>query len=165
MNYFYVFYLSPFCTYFACLKPQTSRFVIITTTTIVRFYCMAFPTDRNNFFPVQHMDLKICSLNVRGLGDKLKRREMFNWLRRKYYSIYMLQEMHCSENTISVWSAEWGYKALFSCCTSAKGGVAILFNNNFDLQLLRTYLDPNGRFIICDITAEKKCMTIATLCT
>ena len=100
---------------------------------------------------------------MRGLGDKLKRREMFNWLRRKYYSIYMLQEMHCSENTISVWSAEWGYKALFSCCTSAKGGVAILFNNNFDLQLLRTYLDPNGRFIICDITAEKKCMTIATL--
>ena len=64
---------------------------------------------------------------------------------------------------MSVWSAEWGYKTLFSCCTSAKGGVAILFNSNFDLQLLRTYLDPNGRFIICDITAEKKCMTIATL--
>ena len=109
------------------------------------------------------MDLKICSLNVRGLGDKLKRREMFYWLRRKNHSIFMLQEVHCSENTISLWAAEWGYKTLFSCCTSAKGGVAILFNNNFDLQLLRTYLDPNGRFIICDITAEKKCKTIATL--
>ena len=100
---------------------------------------------------------------MRGLGDKLKRREMFNWLRRKSYSIYMLQEVHCSENKIPVWSAEWGYKTLFSCCTSAKGGVAILFNNNFDLQVLRSYLDPNGRFIICDITANKKCMTIATL--
>ena len=109
------------------------------------------------------MDLKICSLNVRGLGDKLKRREIFYWLRRKNYSIFMLQEVHCSENTMSLWAAEWGYKTLFSCCTSAKGGVAILFNNNFDLQLLRTYLDPNGRFIICDITAEKKCKTIATL--
>ena len=109
------------------------------------------------------MDLKICSLNVRGLGDKLKRREIFNWLRRKNHSIFMLQEVHCSENTMSLWAVEWGYKTLFSCCTSAKGGVAILFNNNFDLQLLRTYLDPNGRFIICDITAEKKCMTIATL--
>ena len=109
------------------------------------------------------MDLKICSLNVRGLGDKLKRREMFNWLRRKNHSIFMPQEVHCSENTMSLWAVEWGYKTLFSCCTSAKGGVAILFNNNFDLQLLRTYLDPNGRFIICDITAEKKCMTIATL--
>ena len=75
----------------------------------------------------------------------------------------MLQEVYCSESTIFVWSAEWGHKTLFSCCTSAKGGVAILFNNNFDLQLLRTYLDPNGRFIICDITAGKKCVTIATL--
>ena len=75
----------------------------------------------------------------------------------------MLQEVHCSESTIFVWSAEWGYKTLFSCCTSAKGGVAILFNNNFDLQLLRTCLDHNGRFIICDITAGKKCVTIATL--
>ena len=44
------------------------------------------------------MDLKICSLNVRGLGDKLKRRKTFNWLRRKSYSICMLQEVHCSEN-------------------------------------------------------------------
>ena len=109
-------------------------------------------------FPVIHtLNLIFSSrLNVRGLGDRLKRREMFNRLRRKNYSIYMIQEVHCSENTMSVWSAEWGYKTLFSCCTSAKGGVAILFNNNFDLQLLRTYLDPNGRFIICDITAEKK---------
>jgi len=85
------------------------------------------------------MDLKICSLNVRGLGDKLKRREMFNWLEEEVILFtLMLQEVHCSENTISVWSVEWGYKTLFSCCTSAKGGVAILFNNNFDLQLLRT---------------------------
>ena len=105
----------------------------------------------------------MCSLNVRGLGDRLKRREMFNWLRKKNYSIYMLQEVHCSENTISVWSAEWGYKTLFSCCTSARGGVAILFNNNFNFQLQRSYSDPNGRFIICDIIADNKCVTMAVL--
>ena len=100
---------------------------------------------------------------MRGLGDRLKRREMFDWLRRKKFSIYMLQEVHCSEITIPSWSAEWGYKTIFSCCNSAKGGVAILFNNNFDFQLQRTYVDPNGRFIICDITLDKKCVTIATL--
>ena len=88
---------------------------------------------------------------------------MFDWLRRKKFSIYMLQEVHCSEITIPVWSAEWGYKTIFSCCTSAKGGVAILFNNNFDFQLERTYVDPKGRFIICDITKDKKCVTLATL--
>ena len=75
------------------------------------------------------MDLKICSLNVRGLGERLKRRETFNWLRAKMFSIYLLQETHCSENTTATWSSEWGYKTLFSCCSSASGGVAILFNN------------------------------------
>jgi len=85
------------------------------------------------------MDLKICCLKVRGLGDRLKRPEMINRLRKKKYSIHMLQEAHCSENIIPLWSAEWGYKTLFSCCTSAKGGVAILFNNNFSFQLQQRF--------------------------
>ena len=38
------------------------------------------------------MDLKITSLNVRGICDNMKRKEVFNWLRAKKYSIYMLQE-------------------------------------------------------------------------
>ena len=29
------------------------------------------------------MDLKICSLSVQGLEERLKRRETFNWLRAK----------------------------------------------------------------------------------
>ena len=37
---------------------------------------------------------------------------MFNWLRAKKFSIYLLQEVHCSENTAAIWSAEWGYKTL-----------------------------------------------------
>ena len=39
-------------------------------------------------------DFKVCSLNVRGLREQLKRREIFNWLRAKNYSIYLLQETH-----------------------------------------------------------------------
>ena len=35
--------------------------------------------------------------------------------------------MHCAENIKNDWRAEWGYPALFSCCTSKKAGVAILF--------------------------------------
>ena len=138
MDYFYVLYFTLYYMYSATnIALGCNNY-----ETIVRFYCMAFPVDNFLYFL---MDLKVCSLNVRGLGDKLKRREMFNWLRKKNYSIHVPQEVHCSENTISVWSAEWGYKTLFSCCTSARGGVAILFNNNFNLQLQRSYSDPNGK--------------------
>ena len=102
------------------------------------------------------MDLKIASLNVRGIGNNLKRRDVFNWLRSKKLSIYMLQEVHCSENTADLWACEWGYKTLFSCCSSSKAGVSILFNNTFNLQFLKVFSDPNGRFIICDIEANNK---------
>ena len=109
------------------------------------------------------MNIKISSLNIRGMGDKLKRRETFNWLRAKNFHIYLLQEVHCSTNTTALWSSEWGYKSIFSCLSSARGGVAILFNNNFSFEILRIYSDTNGRFIICDIKTEDKCITLANL--
>ena len=105
------------------------------------------------------MELKICSLNVRDLGDRNKRREIFNWLRSKQYSIYFLQEVYCVET----WAAEWGYKTVFSCCSSAQAGVAFLFNNNFSFQLHRLFSDPNGRFIICDLKTGEKVITLASI--
>ena len=109
------------------------------------------------------MNLSICCLNVRGLGDNLKRRQLFNWLRMQKHSIYMLQEAHCSESTNSMWSAEWGYRTIFSGQDSSKCGVAILFNNTFSFEIRKFFSDPNGRFIICDIETEQKCVTLATL--
>ena len=108
-------------------------------------------------------DLKFSSLNVRGLGEVSKRKEIFNWLRKKKFSIYMLQEVHCTEKNIHLWTAEWGYKALFSCCASNKAGTCILFNNNFHLQITKTRSDPNGRFIICDICTNGKNITLCNL--
>ena len=88
-----------------------------------------------------------------------KRREMFNWLRAKQLSICMIQEAHCTEDKSHVWKAEWGYQAIFSSCTSARAGVGILFNKNFNLKLLKTFTDPGGRFIIIDIEVDERKIT------
>ena len=121
-------------------------------------------TVKSTFFITHNTTgLKIVSLNVRGLGNNAKRKEVFNWLRAKKQSIYKLQEAHCSEGTIDIWTCEWGYRALFSCCSSNKAGVGILFNNNFDLQIHKVFSDPNGRFIICDIVADGKRLTVANI--
>ena len=53
-------------------------------------------------------NLTICSLNVRGLSNDVKRRETFNWLRNKKHSVYFLQEVHSSNETEKLWLAEWG---------------------------------------------------------
>ena len=109
------------------------------------------------------MDFKIASVNVRGLGDKTKRRESFNRQRSKKMSAYFIQEANCTEDNIHDWRAEWGYEALFSCCSSKQAGVAILFNNNFNFQIIATYADPEGRFLICDLSTNGKCFTLVNI--
>ena len=109
------------------------------------------------------MNLKIVSLNVRGIGNTSKRREVFNWLRSKNFSIYMPQEAQCTENTRYIWTSEWGYKTLFSCCSSNKAVVGILFDNNFNLKILKAFVDLNGRFVICDIETNSKLLTLANV--
>ena len=44
------------------------------------------------------MDLTTGLINARGLGDRIKRREFFNWLRKKQLAMYFIQEAHCTEN-------------------------------------------------------------------
>ena len=106
---------------------------------------------------------RIASINARGLEDKVKRQETFRWLREKKYLIFFVQEAHCSDSSMHDWRAEWVYQALFSCSSSKKAGVAILFNNNFVFQISKSFVDPEGRFIICDLNTSGKQITLANI--
>ena len=37
------------------------------------------------------------------------------------------------------------------------------FNNNFNLQIEKVFIDPQGRFIICDIKANETSLTLANI--
>ena len=78
-------------------------------------------------------------------------------------SVYFIKEAHCMQENINDCRAEWGYQALFSCCSSNKAGVAILFNNDFCFQLLKAYIDPKGRFIISGLITIGKHLTLANI--
>ena len=108
-------------------------------------------------------NLVICSLNVRGLSNEIKRRETFNWLRNKKYSVYFLQEVHSSKEIEKLWLAEWGYRDLFSSLSSSRAGVSILFNNNFSFEIQKYFSDPQGRFITVDIKTEDKIITLQNI--
>ena len=106
----------------------------------------------------------IGSLNARVLSNNMKRLEHFRWLKnKKKYSIFSLQDVHCSNDKEVIGSAEWGYTAIFSSLSSVSAGVSILFNNNFVFQLLKTFSDPNGRFVIIDIKRESKTLTLVNI--
>ena len=55
--------------------------------------------------------IQIGSLNVWGLGDIHKRRQVFEWLRNKNQNIYFLQETKCTKEKEQLWVNEWGLGA------------------------------------------------------
>ena len=91
------------------------------------------------------------SFNVKGLADEKKRKEVFNWLREKKMNVYMLQETHFTKENENIIEAEWGFKCIFSNCSSQSCGVALLFNNNFQFVIKNTVCDENGQYIICEL--------------
>ncbi|MES9884044.1 MAG: reverse transcriptase domain-containing protein [Sedimenticola sp.] len=68
-------------------------------------------------------------MNVRGLGAKSKRTQIFQWFKDNSYDICFLQETHTTLNTANEWESEWGSDAIFSGNSSNSEGVGILFNS------------------------------------
>ena len=62
-----------------------------------------------------------------------------------------------------MWSAELGYKTIFSGKASNQVKVAILFNSNFGFNFSKVLSHPNSTYIICNIGVDKKCITEGTL--
>ena len=71
----------------------------------------------------------------------------------------VLQEIHCTKEKEHIWSVEWGYSAIFSSFSSASAGLCVLFNNNFNFQILKSFSDPEERFVMVDIKLESKILT------
>ena len=111
-------------------------------------------TDRLIVEKERKYSMSICesilSLNVRGLRDSTKRREIFRWLKNLHNgtnSIIFLQETHSIDKDIAKWEHEWGSKIIMSHGTSNSRGVAILFPNCLNFAIKDYSFDINSRII------------------
>ena len=57
-----------------------------------------------------YFKLKLGSLNVRGLGNKIKRHSLFTYFKNKNLDIVFMQEVHCNAKCCKMWKNEWGGK-------------------------------------------------------
>ena len=96
-------------------------------------------------------------------GEPSKRRDVFNYLRNKNYSVLCLQDTHFTKNMENIIKAEWGYKAVFSSFSSQSRGVAILFKNDFEFNIHNSTHDTSGNYIILDIEVDKHRITLVYL--
>lgn len=87
------------------------------------------------------------SMNCQGHGDAKKRRDVFQYLRSKAFSVYLLQDTHFNPKLENYILAEWGYKGFFASHNSSSRGVAVLFNNNFEFSVEKVKKDLNGNYI------------------
>ena len=103
------------------------------------------------------IDLKLLSLNVRGLRDKPKRLQIFNWLKQSHkgkHSFIFLQETHSLTQDEKSWEIEWGSKIVFDHGSSNKCGVAILFPYNYEYEYEIICSKNDGRKIGLQITHD-----------
>lgn len=58
---------------------------------------------------------------------------------------------------------EWGYSIFMSGLTNNKRGVMALLNNNFQHEVGKIIKDPNGNFLIMEITMKGKKVTLVNI--
>jgi exonuclease III len=108
--------------------------------------------------------LSLVSINARGLGEKTKRRDIFNRMKDKRTQIVCLQDTHIDKKMQNFVRAEWGLDIYFSSYTSNARGVAILLNNNFEYVVHSSKSDDNGNFVAIDLTIKNyKRLTLLNL--
>lgn len=97
------------------------------------------------------MSLSLLSFNCRGLLGIEKRRDVLNFLKQKQKSIYFLQDT-LTEDGVNMVRSMWGYEIFIS---PGKTGVAILFNNNFEYEIIQVTTDEIGNYSAIDLRIEK----------
>ena len=93
-----------------------------------------------------------------------KRRDLFQYIRKKNYNIACLQDVHIDNKMHSYVKAEWGYNIVLSSKegTNASRGVMILINNNFSCDIGNILTDTEGNFVIMELKLLEEKITLAS---
>ena len=104
-------------------------------------------------------DLNIFSLNVRGIRDGNKRREIFRWLKRYYNAdknFTFIQESHSVKTDENIWKNEWGANIVYSHGTNNSKGVMILFPNHVqNIEVIENWSDDDGRLCMTKLKCDQ----------
>jgi len=108
------------------------------------------------FFKSSVFQVGLLSLNVRGLGNFLKRRAIFTWCRKQKADLIFLQETHATKNCESQWKKEWGSSIVFSHEGTNARGVAVLIRSGLDIVIQHEHCDSKGRVIMLSAKIKDK---------
>ena len=97
-------------------------------------------------------ELRVVSLNVRGLNNHTKRHTIYKWIRKNDYGICFLQETFCISNLKQQFQKGWNGDIFHSFSDSSHSrGVCIMLHNNISYKSLSSYSDEEGRIMLVNI--------------
>ena len=111
-----------------------------------------------------YLQFKVVSVNVRGLADRNKRIQVFDFYRFNADFLCM-QETHSidTKEIENIWRNEWGGGAIFSHGTGSARGVAIFYKKEFQNCIKNIECDQEGRSILIDIHIDTSVMSMAVI--
>ena len=109
-------------------------------------------------------EIEIISVNCQGIGLLPKRTDVFNYLKEKKYHIYCLQDTHFAPGADEkLVRSRWNNDCYFSSYKSNARGIAILFAKDFEYKVHNSISDPNGNFLLLDLTVHNNRFTLASI--
>ena len=91
-------------------------------------------------------------MNVHGIGNYVKRKQIFRYLHEKEIDVAFLQETHATKSCHRRWQNEWDGKILYSDQNSSSRGVAILFNDRKNkLKIYKVDRDEEGHLLYAQL--------------
>lgn len=103
---------------------------------------------------------RLLSLYTRGLRDNVKRKHLFHIFRKKRYDIILLQETHCTDKDIKIWTSQWGGSLYYSNGNNMARGVITLVRKNVSHKINKQLSDQDGRMLILDIEINNESLVL-----
>ena len=109
-------------------------------------------------------DLKIITLNVRGLRQPKKRNALFEWLKHKKFDIICLQETYCTCNSEASFNKAWNGKIFHSISNSMHSrGVCTMISNSVNCKVLKSECDNEGRKLMIKLNVNDQILNIINI--
>ena len=93
-------------------------------------------------------NIKIASVNVRGLGGQEKRRDVMHHLRNMNFDIIFLQDTHLTERKVQFLNSLWRGRTYHSCFTNISRGTSILIDKGLQHTMLFEFICGKGNYVI-----------------
>ena len=109
------------------------------------------------------MDLVVASYNVAGLGNVIKRKSVWHFLKSSPVHIVFLQETHAYSACETLWEKEWSGDILWNHGTTRSKGVTIafMFGLQYHVNVIKT--DDQGRLPLVELNIEDRNFCLANV--